>query len=172
VGQLIQCRRALRPDGLLIAAMFGGQTLNELRTALAEAEAAVRGGLSPRILPMGDLRDLGSLLVRAGLNLAVADSDRLEVKYRNINALMRDIRAMGEGNSLTTRPRNFTGRNLFSAAAESYETHFGTPDGLPASFEIIYLTGWAPSNTQQVPLRPGSAVARLADALSTDETPL
>jgi SAM-dependent methyltransferase len=173
VGQLIQCRRALRPDGLFIAVFFGGQTLHQLRAVLAQAESDLRGGLSPRVLPMGDIRDLGALLQRAGFALPVADTLPLDVSYENLFALMRDLRAMGEANALDARPRNFTRRDVLLRAMELYAETFGTPDDrIPATFELITLTGWAPSSDQPQPLRPGSATTRLADALGTSETPL
>jgi SAM-dependent methyltransferase len=173
VGQLVQCRQALRPDGLLIAALFGGQTLHELRSALAEAEAEVTGGLSPRVVPMGEIRDLGGLLQRAGLALPVADSLTQTVLYRDLFHLMADLRAMGETNALAARLRHPTRRAVFLRAAQIYARSFGTADGrIPATFEVIVLTGWAPDASQQKPLRPGSAVQKLADALGTAETPL
>ena len=172
VGQLIQIRRALRPDGLMLVAMFAGQTLQELRAALAEAEVQISGGLSPRIAPMAELRDLGALLQRAGLALPVADAERIEVTYRDIWALMRDLRAMGETNILTERRRGMTPRALFAAADQIYRDAFPAEDGrIRATFEIVYLTGWAPADTQPQPLRPGSAKMRLADALGTTELP-
>jgi hypothetical protein len=170
VGQLVQCRHALRPDGLLLAPMFGGQTLHELRTALAEAETEVTGGLSPRVLPMAEIRDLGALLQRAGFALPVADSFTKTVLYRDLFHLMADLRAMGEGNALAARLRRPTRRAVFTRAAEIYASSFGREDGhIPATFEIIVLTGWAPAGTQQKPLRPGSAAQRLADALGQGE---
>ena len=173
VGQLIQCRRALKPDGLLIAVFFGGQTLYELRAALAEAEVGLRGGLSPRIAPMGEIRDLGALLQRAGLALPVADVIPLNVTYPDMTALMKDLRQMGEANALAQRSRHFTPRALFDRASEIYQQAHGLPDGrIPATFEIIALTGWAPSPDQPQPLRPGSATSRLADALGSEETAL
>ncbi len=173
VGQLIQCRRALRPDGLLIALCLGGETLHELRAALGQAEAEVTGGLSPRVAPMGEIRDLGALLQRAGLALPVADSVPLTVSYRDLWHLMRDMRAMGETNALSDRIRRFTRRTLLDRAGELYAAHFGMPDGrLRATFEFICLTGWAPDESQPRPLRPGSAQARLAEALGTNETKL
>lgn len=171
VGQIIQGSRALKPDGLFLAAMFGGRTLNELRSSLAEAESMLFGGLSPRVFPMGELRELGGLLQRAGLALPVADTDMIPVTYPDLHALMRDLRNMGEGNALAGRSRQFTPRSLFSEAERIYRSNFGDADGrLRSTFDIIYLTGWTPSETQQKPLRPGSAVARLADALGTVET--
>ncbi len=170
VGQLVQARRALRPDGLLIALMFGGQTLHELRASLAQAEAEVSGGLSPRVLPMGEIRDLGGLLQRAGLALPVADSFTKTLMYRGLPHLMHDLRAFGEGNALAARPRHFARRAIFTRAGEIYAQHFGQADGrIPATFEVLCLTGWAPHEGQQKPLRPGSAAARLADALSAAE---
>jgi len=173
VGQLIQCRRALRPDGMLLAVTLGGQTLHELRSVLAEAEIAVTGGLSPRVAPMGEVRDYGALLQRAGLALPVADSLQLRARYRSIRHLMRDLRAMGEGNAMAARMRIPTRRAVFDRAADLYEKTFAHEDGgITATYELIVLTGWAPDESQPRPLRPGSARARLADALRTDESPL
>jgi SAM-dependent methyltransferase len=173
VGQLVQCRRALRPDGLFMAFLFGGQTLHELRACLAEAEAEVTGGLSPRVLPMGEIRDLGGLLGRAGFALPVADSFTKTVRYGDAFRLMADLRAMGEGNALAARLRHPTRRGVMLRAAEIYRQRFGGADGrIPATFETIALTGWAPHEGQQKPLRPGSAVARLAEALNAAERPL
>jgi len=173
VGQLIQCRRALRPDGLFIAVSFGGDTLQELRRALGEAEIAVTGGLSPRIAPLPELRDLGGLLQRAGFALPVADTVTLTVEYRDIWHLMRDLRAMGETNAMTARLRRPTRRAVFEEAQKLYAAHFAAPSGrLRASFELQILTGWAPDVSQPQPLRPGSAQKRLADALGTPEKPL
>lgn len=173
VGQLIQCRRALKPDGLCLVSLFGGQTLNELRTALAEAEARVTGGLSPRILPMGEIRDLGGLLQRAGFALPVADSITLNVSYANPHSLMRDLRAMGEGNALAARLRHPTRRAVLNEASSLYASLHGDSGGrVPATFEMIFLSGWAPDDSQPKPLRPGSAKARLADALGSTESRL
>ncbi|GGX40057.1 SAM-dependent methyltransferase [Tateyamaria omphalii] len=173
VGQLIQCRRALRPDGLFLAVALGGQTLHELRTCLAEAEIAETGGLSPRVAPMAEVRDLGALLQRAGLALPVADTVPLRAEYRSMWHLMHDLRAIGEANALTARSRSSTRAGILKRAAGIYETAFpGADGGIMASFELIVLTGWAPDDSQQKPLRPGSAQARLADALRTDETSL
>jgi SAM-dependent methyltransferase len=171
VGQLVQARRALSPDGLLLCVSFGGQTLAELRAALAEAEAALTGGLSPRVLPMGEIRDLGALLQRAGLALPVADSVIQTVTYESPFALLRDLRAMGETNAMTDRARR-TPRRLFDEAARVYSSAFPAPgDRIRATFELVFLTGWAPDESQQKPLRPGSAKARLADALNAFEFP-
>lgn len=164
VGQLIQCARALRPDGLLLAALFGGRTLQELRVHLAGAEADVTGGLSPRVVPMGDIRDLGALLQRAGLALPVADSLTQAVAYRDAWHLMRDLRAMGEGNALAARLRRPTRRAVLADAAARYAAE-GSADRITATFEIVFLTGWAPHDSQQKPLRPGSAVQSLSEAL-------
>lgn len=173
VGQLIQARHALRPDGLCLVSLFGGQTLHELRSALAEAEIRVTGGLSPRILPMGEIRDLGGLLQRAGLALPVADSISLTVSYADPFALMREVRGMGEGNALTARLRKPTRRAVFQEAAQIYVERYGGPDGrIPATFEMIFLSGWAPDDSQPKPLRPGSAQTRLADVLGAFESKL
>ncbi|MCA3487152.1 MAG: methyltransferase domain-containing protein [Rhodobacter sp.] len=173
VGQLVQCRRALRPDGLFLGVLFGGQTLAELRACLAEAEAAVTGGLSPRVLPMAEIRDLGGLLQRAGFALPVADSTIRTVTYADAGRLMADLRAMGEANALAHRLRRPTGRQIFSQAATRYATGFPAPEGrIRATFEMIFLTGWAPHESQPRPLRPGSAARRLADALGAVEQPL
>jgi len=150
----------------------GGHTLHELRACLAQAESEVTGGLSPRVLPMGEIRDLGGLLQRAGFGLPVADSFTTTVRYRDIWHLMHDLRAMGEGNALQARLRHPTRRAVFIRAAELYQTLQG-PDGLiPATFEIVTLSGWAPHDSQQKPLRPGSAANRLAEALQTAELKL
>ncbi|WP_377191492.1 methyltransferase domain-containing protein [Ruegeria meonggei] len=170
VGQLIQCHRALRPDGLLLVICLGGETLHELRTALGQAEIEVTGGLSPRVAPMAELRDLGGLLQRAGLALPVADTARLTAEYRDLTHLMHDLRAMGEANSLADRLKHVTRRQVFGKAQQIYADHFATPDGrLKATFELTCLTGWAPDDSQQKPMRPGSAQMRLADALGTKE---
>jgi hypothetical protein len=170
VGQLVQARRALCPDGLLIAALFGGETLTELRAALTEAEIATLGGLSPRVAPMGEIRDLGHLLQRAGLALPVADCRRFEVSYPSPLALMRDLRAMGETNVMRDRLRRPLRRDMLARASAIYTDRFGTPDGrIPATFEVIFLTGWAPAPDQPRALRPGSARVRLADALGPVE---
>ena len=167
VGQIVQCARALRPDGLFLAVLFGGQTLAELRSVLAEAEVAVTGGLSPRVLPMGEIRDLGGLLQRAGLALPVADSVLRRVSYADPLRLMADLRAMGEGNALLERRRSFTPRALLAEALRRYRDHFSDADGrVRASFDMVWLTGWKPHESQQKPLRPGSASRALADVLS------
>lgn len=170
VGQLAQARHALRPDGLFLGCLFGGETLSELRAALAEAEAAEMGGLSPRVAPMGEIRDIGALMQRAGFALPVADSIPMTVTYQSALHLMQDLRAMGETNALADRHRAPVPRRLFLRAAEIYAERFSDVDGrISATFELIFLTGWAPDASQPKPLRPGSAAARLADALGTRE---
>ncbi len=173
VGQLVQTRHALKPDGLLLCALLGGQTLHELRASLAEAEAVVAGGLSPRIAPMGEIRDLGALLQRAGFALPVADSAPLTASYANAFHLMHDLRKMGENNALNHRIKHATQRNILTEAACIYADNFRNAENrVDATFEIIMLTGWAPAESQPQPLRPGSAKSRLADALNTQELPL
>ena len=172
VGHLVQLRRALKPDGLVLAALFGGQTLRELRAAFAEAEAAILGGLTPRVAPMAEIRDLGGLLQRAGLAMPVADSEKLTVTYASPLDLMRDLRAMGETNVLSDRARRPLRRDVLARMAEVYHVHFPAEEGrVRATFEIVYLTGWAPGPDQPRPLRPGSAKTRLAEALKTVEIP-
>jgi len=166
VGQLIQCARALRPDGLFLAVLPGGRSLHELRACLAEAEARLTGGLSPRVLPMGEIRDLGGLLGRAGLALPVADALTLTASYRDLTHLCADLRTMGEANALAARPRHFTRRSLFAEAARHYAATYPAEDGrIAATYELIFLTGWTAHESQQKPLRPGSAITRLAAAL-------
>jgi len=173
VGQLVQCRHALRPDGLLLCTFLGGQTLHELRAALGQAEAQVTGGLSPRIAPMGDIRDLGGLLQRAGFALPVADSADLTASYANAFHLMHDLRKMGENNALIGRIKHATRRDILIEASKIYADNFRNADNrVDATFEFITLTGWAPADSQPKPLRPGSATTRLADALATEEKPL
>ncbi|MCA8869621.1 MAG: SAM-dependent methyltransferase [Rhodobacteraceae bacterium] len=172
VGQMIQCRRALRPDGLFLGVLLGGRTLHELRSTLTEAEIETRGGLSPRVAPMAELRDLGGLLQRAGFALPVADCQVVPVSYPSVRALMLDLRAMGETSALADMARHFTPRRLIDRADAIYRQHFAEdPSRVRATFELIFLTGWAPDESQQKPLRPGSARMRLADALATTENP-
>jgi SAM-dependent methyltransferase len=172
VGQLVQCRRALVPDGLFIGVSLGGQTLSELRAALAEAEVALSGGLSPRVLPMGEVRDMGALLQRAGFALPVADTLSQTVTYPSPPALIQDLRRMGETNALAQRDRRMPPRRLFETAFRVYSAAYPAEgDRVRATFEFIFLTGWAPAESQPKPLRPGSARARLADALGAVETP-
>ena len=171
VGQLVQSRHALKPDGLLLCSFLGGETLHELRASLAEAEAKITGGLSPRVAPMGEIRDLGGLLQRAGFALPVADSTPLTATYVNAFHLMHDLRKMGENNALQGRIRHATRRDLLTEAATIYAHAYPADDSrVAATFEIITLTGWAPSADQPQPLRPGSAQTRLADVLGTVET--
>lgn len=173
LGQLVQCRRALKPDGLFLAQFPGGRTLHEMRACLAEAETALTGGLSPRVLPMAEIRDLGGLLMRAGFALPVADSFALTATYAAAFDLYADLRAMGETNALAGRVRHLTRRAVLSEAAEIYASTYASTDGrIPATFEIMCLTGWAPHDSQQKPLRPGSATQRLSDALRVSERPL
>jgi SAM-dependent methyltransferase len=169
-GALIQIRRCLRPDGLFIGCLLGGRTLQELRQAFLEAESETTGGVSPRIAPFADLRDLGSLLQRAGFALPVVDSELVTVRYRDMFGLLRDLRGMGWGNALTQRSRRGLRRETLLRAAALYAERFSDADGrLRATFEIVWLSGWAPHESQQKPLRPGSAKARLADALGVPE---
>jgi SAM-dependent methyltransferase len=169
-GALVQARRALKPDGLFLAAMLGGQSLTELRDSLAAAEAEVTGGLSPRVSPFADVRDVGDLMARAGFAMPVGDSEVLTVTYENLFRLMRDLRGMGETNLLLKRRKQPPPRALFLRAAEIYAERFGMADGrIHATFEVVYLTGWAPSPDQPKPKRPGSATHRLADALGAAE---
>lgn len=171
-GALVQIRRALRPDGLFIGAMLGGGTLSELRAALTEAEIELTGGLSPRVAPFADVRDVGGLLQRAGLALPVTDSDVVDVTYETMFHLIRDLRGMGATNVLFDRNRAPAPRGLFLRAAEIYQDRFADADGrVRATFEIITMTAWAPDPSQQKPLQPGSAKSRLADALRTSEIP-
>ena len=171
-GALIQIRRALRPDGLMLAALIGGRTLLELREAFLLAEAEMEGGASPRVAPFADVRDLGGLLQRAGFALPVTDVDTVAVTYADPLALMRELRAMGAGNVLVARRRTPLRRTTLARAIEIYRERHSARDGrIRATFEIVTLTGWAPHESQQKPLRPGSAKARLADALGTRELP-
>ncbi|HLY57662.1 MAG TPA: methyltransferase domain-containing protein [Stellaceae bacterium] len=168
-GAFVQLRRILRPDGLLLAALLGGETLAELRESLTLAELEVTGGAAGRVSPFADLRDLAGLLQRAGLALPVADSDRLTLTYPNAFALMAELRALGETSALLDRPRGFTRRRVFLRAAEVYRERFGDAEGrIPATFEVINLTAWAPAASQPKPLRPGSGRIRLADVLGDE----
>ncbi|HZB52215.1 MAG TPA: methyltransferase domain-containing protein [Reyranella sp.] len=169
-GTLVQIQRILRPDGLLLGAMLGGATLWQLRQALTAAESEVEGGLSPRVSPFADLRDAAGLLQRAGFALPVADSETIEVEYDNALSLMRDLGAMGESNLVVERRRGLARRATLLRAAEIYRERFALPTGrVSASFEVLFLHGWAPHESQPKPLRPGSAAQRLADALGTAE---
>jgi SAM-dependent methyltransferase len=165
-GVLAQIRRALKPDGLLMAAMTGGDTLTELRQAFAAAEAECEGGVSPRVAPFADLRDIGALLQRAGFALPVTDVDRIVVRYDSALALMHDLRGMGATNALVERRRTPTHRATLLRMAQIYGERFADPDGrIRATFEVIWLSGWAPHESQQKPLKPGSAKASLAEAV-------
>lgn len=169
-GALIQARRCLKPDGLFLAAMFGSDTLVELRRALIEAELAESGGAGPRISPFTDVRDAGALLQRAGFALPVVDIDAITVSYRSALDLMRDLRGMGEANATAERRRSFTRRSTILRAAAIYaDSHADSSHRIPATFQILTLTGWAPDPAQQKPLRPGAAVHRLATALEARE---
>ena len=171
-GVFVQVRRALKPDGLFLAALLGGETLTELRQAFAEAESEMEGGLSLRVAPFADVRDIGALLQRAGFALPVADADRLTVRYADVFALMRDLRAMGAANPLAQRRRTPLRRATLMRMAEIYHQRFADPDGrIRATFQVITLSGWSPHESQQQPLKPGSAKARLADALNAIELP-
>lgn len=172
-GALIQMRRALKPDGLLLACLFAGDTLSELRQSWLAAESAIAGGASPRVAPMIDVRELGGLLQRAGLALPVADLDRTIVRYGDAVALIHEIRELGLSNSLALRSRTPVSRRLMAAAVNHYQRNFADADGrVRATVEIAWITGWAPHDNQQQPLKPGSAKTRLADALRVDEKKL
>lgn len=165
-GALVRIRRALKPDGLLLAAIPGSGTLAELRDVLLAAEAELTGGASPRVIPFADVRDIGGLLQRAGFALPVVDAETYTVRYDSLFPLMRDLRAMGMANPLKGRSRKPLGRAFFLRAAEIYAERYSDPDGrIRATFSIIYASGWAPHDSQQKPLKPGSAKVRLADAL-------
>jgi SAM-dependent methyltransferase len=169
-GALIQMRRALKPDGLLLACLFAGDTLMELRQSWLAAEAAISGGVTPRVSPMIDVRELGGLLQRAGLALPVADLDRTLVRYADAVALIHEIRELGLSNVLVGRSRTPVSRRLMGAAINHYQQNFADADGrVRATVEIAWITGWAPHDSQQKPLKPGSAKARLADALKVEE---
>lgn len=169
-GFLAQVRRALKPDGLFLAAMAGAGTLSELRESFLVAETELSGGASPRVFPFADVRDTGALLQRAGFALPVADLETLTVRYDSMFALMRDLRAMGATNALLARSRRPTPRRLFLRAAEIYADRFSDPDGrVRATFSIIWMSGWAPHGSQQKPLRPGSAKVSLKDVLGSPD---
>lgn len=165
-GALLQLRKTLKPDGLLIASMFGGETLTQLRQSLMQTEMDLLGGVSPRVYPFADKQDMGALLQRAGYALPVVDSDTVTVTYDHMFKLMSDLRGMGESNIIKERSKNYVGKEFFMRAAHYYAENFSESDGrIPASFEIIFLHGWAPHETQQKPLKPGSAEKRLSDVL-------
>lgn len=172
-GTLVQIRRALKPDGLLLAALAGGDTLTELRQAFAAAESEIEDGVSPRVVPSADVRDMGALLQRAGFALPVTDSDRITVRYASPLALMHDLRRMGATNPLIERSRRPLRRATLARMMEVYAQRFADRDGrIRATFEIVWLSGWAPHESQQQPLAPGSARQRLADVLRTKEIKL
>ncbi|HEX2758977.1 MAG TPA: methyltransferase domain-containing protein [Rhizomicrobium sp.] len=170
-GALVQIRRALKPDGLFVGTLLGGGTLSELRDAFAVAESGTRGGVSPRVSPFADVRDMGGLLQRAGFALPVTDVERLTVRYSDFFALTRDLRAHGFTNVMSERSRTLLRRDTLAALVSHYAAQHADPDGkLRARFETLHLTGWSPHDSQQKPLAPGSAKARLAEALGTTET--
>jgi len=169
-GTLVQIRRALKPDGLLLAALVGGETLHELRESFAAAEAEIKGGASPRVSSFAEVRSLGSLLQRAGYALPVIDSDRHIVRYQNAFRLFQDLRRMGATNALVERSRKPLTKRIVARAAEIYAGRFSDPDGrLRATFDVLWISGWAPHESQQKPLKPGFAKTRLADALGVKE---
>lgn len=165
-GVLVQIRRSLKPDGLFLGALLGGETLTELRQSLLAAEEELEGGASPRVAPFADVRDLGSLLQRAGFALPVADAEMVQVTYQHPLALMRELRAMGASNVMTARRRTMMRRETLARACAIYVERFGLPNGrVPVTFEILTMTGWAPHESQQKPLAPGSARVSLTEAL-------
>ncbi len=169
-GALIQLRRALAPDGLMLASLFGGETLNELRLALIEAESELTGGAGPRVAPFADLQDVAGLLQRAGFALPAADRDVIVVRYAEPMRLLADLRAMGETAALSARSPRGLSRRILARAFEIYRARYADPDGrIRATFEILTATGWAPHESQQQPLKPGSAKMRLANALGAQE---
>jgi SAM-dependent methyltransferase len=169
-GVFIQIARALKPDGLFLAAIPGSGTLQELRDVLLAAEIEIAGGASPRVIPFPDVRDVGGLLQRAGFALPVIDTESYTVRYSSLFPLMKDLRAMGMANPLADRSRKPLTRAFFLRAAEIYAERYSDADGrIRATFSVIYASGWAPHASQQKPLKPGSAKARLADALKVDE---
>lgn len=171
-GALVQIRARLKPDGLFVGVLLGGTTLRELRDAFAQAEIATLGGITPRVAPFADVRDLGGLLQRAGFALPVSDSERLNVRYRDVFGLARDLRIHGLTNVMSERSRRPLRRATLGALLAHYGEHHCEDGKLKASFELLYLTGWSPDDSQQKPLRPGSAKQRLASALGTAEHPL
>ncbi len=168
-GALVQIRRLLKPDGLFLGVLFGGATLTELRQSFTAAESELLGGASPHVAPFADVRDMGALLQRAGFALPVTDIERLTVRYSVLSSLIRDLRAHGQSNALSGRRKNFVGKRMWGALNEHYARHHAQDGKLIATFEMLYLTGWSPDKSQQQPLKPGSAKARLSDALGTVE---
>ena len=173
IGQLIQCRSSMEKGGLLLGIFLGGQTLNELRGSIASAEIELTGGISPRVLPMIDIRDAGSFLMRAGFSLPVADISVNEIDYKKPLDLLYDLRKMGETNVQKHRLKNFSHRKLFSLTFDKYiESQNSKNKRVKATFEFITITGWAPSKDTPKPLKRGSATMRLADALNVKEEKL
>lgn len=172
-GTLIQIRNALKPDGLFIGTLFGGETLYELREVLQEVEMTNTGGARPHVSPVADLKQMGALMQRGNYALPVIDSEKITVTYDNLFALMTDLKNMGESNTLLSQHKGMTSKNFFETADKTYKKRFAESDGkIIATFEIIFLLGWAPHSSQQKPLQPGSAKTRLADALETKEKAL
>ena len=172
-GTLSQIKNTLKADGLLIASLLGGETLYELRQVMSEVEMELADGISPRVAPFADMPQIGALIQRAGFNLPVIDSEKITVTYENAFKLMQDLRLMGEGNALLQRTKNLTGKEFFARVNEKYSKNFSEEDRrIIATFEVIFLIGWAPHDSQQKPLRPGSAKNRLSDALKTNEEAL
>jgi len=171
-GLLIQLNRALKPDGLMLASLLGGETLFELRHSLLAAEAEITGGANARVIPFAEVKDLGSLLQRAGFALPVADMDTITVTYEHPLKLMHELRGMGEANALIGRSKTFLRRDVLMRACAIYQEKFGLENGrVPATFQIMYLTGWHPHESQQKPLKPGSGKMRLGDALKMGTPP-
>lgn len=169
-GALSQIKSTLKPDGLFIASLLGGETLYELRDIMNSVELEMTGGNSPHIFPFADMPQMGALMQRAGFNLPVVDSEKITVTYDNVLKLMEDIRGMGEGNALMERKKTFSNYDYFGRVIQDYAAHYSEDDGrVKATFEVIFIIGWAPHESQQKPLRPGSAKNRLADALETKE---
>ena len=168
-GALIQIRRLLKADGLFLGVLFGGATLTELRQSFTAAESEILGGVSPHVAPFADVRDMGALLQRAGFALPVSDIERLTVRYSTLQTLIRDLRAHGQSNALSGRRNGFIGRRVWAALNDHYARHHAGDGKLIATFDLLYATGWTPHESQQQPLKPGSAKARLSDALGTVE---
>ncbi len=169
-GSLAQIKRALKPDGLFMATLFGGETLHELRTIMSKAEIEIKNGISPRIAPFADMQQMGALMQRAGFTLPVIDSEKITVTYDHPSKLMKDLRYMGESNALLSRSKKAMGKEFLNKIYEQYSNHFSEKSGLiTATFDIIFLTGWSPHESQQKPLRPGTAQNKLAEALNVNE---
>ena len=168
-GLLTQIQRILKPNGLFIASIFGGETLYELRSVFQSVELEQSGGITPRIFPFADMQQMGALMQRANFNLPVVDNEKIKVSYSHIFKLFQDLRGMGENNIIIERKKNFTSRSFFTEVQQVYQNRFSFDDKLDATFEMIFILGWKPHESQQKPLRPGSAKHRLADALNTEE---